>query len=310
MTAIAVLGSLNADLVTRMDRFPHPGETVVGQTFAQFSGGKGANQAVACGRLGATVSMFGALGKDMFAPKLLQSLKESNVNTDDLLHCQDIPTGMAHIWVDAQGENAIAIVAGANAQVDRDYIDSIMSKLTDASWLLLQLEIPLDGMAYLLEHLTSEKPKVILDPAPAQPLDQLPTRRIWLITPNEHELESLTNLSTDTAQGIQQACRTLLKKTGAKTILCKAGSRGAYLDDGIQFQHIPGYPVRNVDSTAAGDVFNGTLAVALSENKSLKEAINIANAAGALCVTRPGAQQSMPWRKELETFLQTQNSSK
>ena len=177
MTSIAVLGSLNADLVTQMDRYPNPGETVVAQSFAQFAGGKGANQAVACGRLGARVSMFGAIGKDMFATKLLQSLQQSNVRTEDILNCEETPTGMAHIWVDGQGENSIAIVAGANARVDNDYIEKIMPKIKQASWVLLQLEIPLDSMGYLLEKLPSETPKIILDPAPAQSLDQFPTQR-------------------------------------------------------------------------------------------------------------------------------------
>ena len=303
--SIAVLGSLNADLVIQMNRYPNPGETVVAKSFEQFSGGKGANQAVACGRLDASVSMFGAVGKDIFASKLLQSLKESNVNYNDVQHCEDTSTGMAHIWVDANGENSIAIVAGANGRVGNDYIEAVLPKLKDYAWLLLQLEIPMDSMRYLLEKLPSESPKVILDPAPAQPLTLLPTQRLWLITPNEHELQSLTGIPTVDTAGIRKACRALIEKSGAKTVLCKAGSRGAYLDDGQHFQHFPGYEVSPVDSTAAGDAFNGTLVVALSEDKSLQEAIGIANAAGALCVTRTGAQQSMPWRKELDEFLNT-----
>ncbi len=308
MTSIAVFGSLNADLVTQMDRYPNPGETIVAQSFAQFSGGKGANQAVACGRMSVAVSMFGAVGKDIFATKLLQSLKESNVKIDDLRHCENTSTGMAHIWVDAQGENSIAIVAGANARVDRDYVETVIPKIKKTSWLLLQLEIPLDAMGYMLEKLTPEAPKVILDPAPPQPLDQFPTQRVWLITPNEHELQALTGIATVEAEGIRKACRVLLERSEAKAVLCKAGRRGAYLDDGHRFQHYPGFSVRSVDSTAAGDAFNGALVVALSEAKSLKKAVVIANAAGALCVTQPGAQQSIPWRKDLDMFLQTQES--
>ena len=165
---IAVLGSLNIDLVTQVDRFPHPGETIVGRSFQQFTGGKGANQAVACGRLGADVCMFGAVGGDVFAEKLLKTLQESNVETDAIHVCEDAGTGVAHIWVDAKGENAIAIIAGANAKVDRAYVDTALSKLTGAPWLLLQLETPLEAMAYLLEQLPPYTPKIILDPAPAQ----------------------------------------------------------------------------------------------------------------------------------------------
>ena len=303
MKNIAVFGSLNADLVVQMDKYPGPGQTIVAESFAQFSGGKGANQAVACGRLGATVSMFGAVGKDIFATRLLESLEESHVKHDALRHCEDTSTGMAHIWVDAEGEKSIAIVAGANERVGTDYVKSVLPKLKAFSWLLLQLEVPLESMRYLLQKLPPDSPRVILDPAPAQPLGQLPTERLWLITPNEHELQTLTGISTVETAGIQKACRDLIEKSGARAVLCKAGSRGAFLDDGRQFQHFPGYEVRAVDSTAAGDSFNGTLAVALAEGKPLQDAIGTANAAGAMCVTRPGAQQSMPWRKELEAFI-------
>jgi ribokinase len=255
----------------------------------------------------ASVSMYGALGRDVFAPKLLQSLEESKVRVDDLLHCDDTPTGMAHIWVDATGENSIAIVPGANAQLTREYIDAVIPKIQEVPWLLMQLEVPLDAMDYLLRKLPLNTPKVILDPAPPQPVDQLFTERVWLITPNEHELQAITGLPTRTALEIQQACRRLLNDTAAEAVLCKAGSRGAYLDDGQHFRHFPGYTVRSVDSTAAGDAFNGMLAVALSENKPLEEAILLANAVGALCVTKPGAQQSLPWRKDLEAFIESQH---
>jgi len=303
MTPIAVLGSLNADLVIQMEQFPRPGETVIAQSFAQYSGGKGANQAVACGRLHAAVSMYGALGRDSFSSKLLQSLQESSVGTGDLLFCDDASTGMAHIWVDAGGENAIAIVPGANAHVAPSYIDAVLPKLREASWLLLQLEVPLATLGYLLRQLPADKPRVILDPAPAQPLDQLFTQRVWLITPNEHELHALTGLATATPAEINYACGKLRLETGVHAVLCKAGSRGAFLDDGLCFKNFPGHIVRSVDTTAAGDAFNGALAVALSEGRSLEEAIYLANAAGALCVMKPGAQQSLPWRDDLEAFI-------
>ncbi|MBF0528780.1 MAG: ribokinase [Deltaproteobacteria bacterium] len=303
MSSIAILGSLNLDFVTRMERFPRPGETVSACSFSQYTGGKGANQAVACGRLGSMVSMFGALGRDMYGPKLLQSLKESDVGTDDILFCDDAPTGMAHIWVEAGGENSIAILAGANARVSPEYVAQVLPKLKQASWLLLQLEVPLETIASLLRQLPANGPKIILDPAPAQPLDQLPLERVWLITPNEHELQTLVGLPTSTVEEIAEACRRLHATTGIGLVLCKAGDRGAYLDDGRTFRHFPGYSVPSVDSTAAGDAFNGALAVAVSEGKSLVEAIGWANAAGALCVTKAGAQQSLPWRRELEEFI-------
>jgi ribokinase len=306
MTRIAVLGSLNIDLVAQVERFPKPGETVVGRSFQQFTGGKGANQAVACGRLGTEVSMFGAVGGDVFADSLLKSLRESNVDTDRIRICEDTFSGVAHIWVDALGENAIAVIAGANANVDIDYVINEVSKLTEASWLLLQLETPLEAMAYLLEKLPTDTPKVILDPAPARSLDRFPTQRLWFVTPNEHELQWLTGMSTTTEADIRKASDALRKKTGVQAVLCKAGSRGAYLQDSYQFRYFPGYTVDAVDSTAAGDAFNGALAVALSEGKSIEAAIQFANAAGALCVKKAGAQQSMPWRKEVDAFIQSE----
>ncbi len=301
--SIAVLGSLNVDLVTQMDRYPHPGETVTARSFAQFAGGKGANQAAACGRLGAAVRLFGAVGRDHFSGKLVESLEQSRVSVDDLLMCDDAPTGTAQIWVDSEGENAIAIVAGANARVDRQYVTSTISKIKEASWLLLQLETPLESTADLLEQLPPDSPKAILDPAPARALEGLPTQRLWLVTPNEHELRSLTGIPTTTDSEIERACRLLLKMTRAAAVLCKAGDRGAYLDTGERFHHFPGYTVGSVDTTAAGDAFNGALAVSLDEGRSLEEAIAFANAAGALSVTKAGAQQSLPWRWELEAFL-------
>jgi ribokinase len=306
---IAVLGSLNIDLVAQVERFPQPGETVVGRSFQQFTGGKGANQAVACGRLGADVCMFGAVGDDVFAEKLLKTLKESNVDIDAINVCEDAGTGVAHIWVDARGENAIAIIAGANGKVDSEYVDSAISRLTVAPWLLLQLETPLESLAYLLEQLPPYTPKIILDPAPAQSLDAIPTQRIWLITPNEHELHWLTGLSTKTEADIQLASDKLIESTGVQAVLCKAGSRGAYYYDGNQFNHYPAYEVDTVDSTAAGDAFNGALAVALSEGKAMDSAIRFANAAGALCVTAEGAQQSIPLRKDVEAYLRTASPS-
>jgi ribokinase len=224
--------------------------------------------------------------------------------------CADTPTGTAQIWVDSEGENAIAIVAGANANVDHEYVASIISRIKEASWLLLQLETPPDPMADLLEQLPPESPKAILDPAPARPLKGFPTERLWLITPNEHELSSLTGIPTTTETKIEKACRRLLTMTQAAAVLCKAGGRGAYLDTGDGFRHFPGYSVGAVDTTAAGDAFNGALAVALDEGRPLEEAIAFANAAGALSVTKAGAQQSLPWRRELETFQRSALSSR
>lgn len=307
---ISVLGSLNMDLVIQMDRLPGPGETVKARSYHQFPGGKGANQAAACGKLGARVSMFGALGIDVFAKRLLKSLKDSHVETEEILGLPETPTGMAHIWVDRRGENSIAIIAGANGLIHTEYIDNIIPKIKVSDWLLLQLEIPLDAMVYLLERLPAGSPKVILDPAPVCPLEDFPTHRLELITPNEKELHRLTKMAVETENEIEKACRELFKRTAANAVLCKAGRRGAFLYDDSRFLHFPGFKIQSSDSTAAGDGFNGALAVALSEGKSLEAAIGFANGGGALSVTKKGAQTSLPTRKDLEAFLEKQNRKK
>ncbi|MDZ7703087.1 MAG: ribokinase [Trueperaceae bacterium] len=303
---IAVLGSLNVDLVTRLEHFPQPGQTLSAESFSVFAGGKGANQAAACGRLGAQVAMYGALGTDELAGRLDASLQENHVDVNAVRRLNDVATGTASIWVDATGENAIAIAAGANARVDQDYADGVIEKLNAAAYLLIQLEIPLDTMAYVLKQLADDGPKVILDPAPAQDLSRLPTERIWLLTPNEHELASLADHPTDSADAIRNASAKLSRALGLSMILCKAGARGAYLfkaDEPDDLLHIPGYDVDVVDTTAAGDAFNGALAVALAEDRPMHEAIAFANAAGALCVTREGAQPAMPSRDEVANLM-------
>jgi len=301
---VAVFGSLNIDLVSQMERFPQPGETLRAHTFATFSGGKGANQAVACGRLGTPVAMFGAVGGDGFGADLLHSLQTSHVQTDHVRRCEEVPSGVASIWVDGHGKNSIAITAGANGCVDRQYLDSVLPQLERVDWLLLQLEIPLETINALLEQLPTRRPQVVLDPAPAHELDALRTSRLALVTPNETELGTLTHLPVSNEKAIQRACRSLLEQTQAQAVVCKAGARGAYLDDGHGFYRFPGYAVRSVDSTAAGDAFNGALVSALASGESIERAINFANAAGALCVTKQGAQRSIPWRQDVESFIQ------
>jgi len=303
MSGLAVLGSLNADLVTRVEAFPRPGQTLQARAFQIHAGGKGANQAVACGQLGAPVAMYGALGRDGLAPRLLDSLQGANVRADDLLYCDDAPTGTASIWVDDAGENMIGIHAGANGRVDADYVDQILPVVARADWLLLQLEIPLAAMKHLLERLPASRPRVMLDPAPAADLGPLPTERLSLLTPNEHELAALTGEAVDTDAALERACRALRASSGAGAVVCKAGARGAYLLDEGGFRHVPGHRVDAVDTTAAGDAFNGGLAVALLEGQLLDGAVGFAHAVAALSVTRAGAQPSMPTRQAVEAFL-------
>jgi len=294
---IAVLGSVNMDLVCEVPRFPRPGETLRGRSFARYPGGKGANQAVAAARLGAEVSFFGKVGDDPFGDELLLSLKENNVNVEAVEKERNVPSGIASIWVTETGDNAIVIVSGANGQVNETYVDRVLTRLAAAKVLLLQLEIPLATVAYLLRRLPVKTPLVILDPAPAQDLSSLPLERVDIITPNRGELHALTG-----EEDLEKAAQELLAR-GVGNVVCKAGAEGAYLFNKNGRRHFPAFPVKVVDSTAAGDAFNGALAAALTEGFSLEESLRWANAAGALACTRPGAQPSLPSREELEQFL-------
>ena len=302
MTRVNVLGSLNADLVTRIDVFPSAGETRRAAGFAIHAGGKGANQAVAAAKVGADAAMFGALGEDALAGHLRTSLETAGVDATHVEVRPDAPTGTASIWVDASGENAIAIAAGANGLVDGDWVGARLKALGDCDWLLLQGEIPIGGMAHLLRRL-EDGPRVILDPAPVFDLEGFPAEGIWLITPNEHELRSIAGRETADDSGVRAACAVVHERFGIPRVLCKAGPRGAYLWTPDGFRHVPGFPVEVVDTTAAGDAFNGGLAAALAEGRELADAIPFAHAVAALAVTREGAQPALPVRREVERFL-------
>ena len=294
---IAVLGSINMDLVAEAPYFPSKGETVLGRGFARYPGGKGGNQAVAAARLGAQVSFYGKVGDDLFSHELLRSLRENGVDVNAVEHIKGTACGIASIWVTEDGENAIVYVPGANALVDTTYIDRVLPQLAAAKVLLLQFEIPLRTVAYLLRRLPPKSPMVILDPAPAQDISGLPLERVDIITPNRGELITLTG-----EEELEKAAQLLLR-FGVGKVICKASAEGAYLFEKKGFHHFPAFPIDPVDTTAAGDAFNGALAVALAEGRLVEEAIVWANAAGALAASRPGAQPSLPTRQEVETLL-------
>ena len=304
MADIHVLGSLNADLVTRIDAFPSAGETRRAESFAIHAGGKGANQAVAAGKLGADVAMFGALGDDALASHLRTSLDDAGVDATHVAVRDGVSTGTASIWVDADGENAIAIAAGANGTVDAAYVGERRDALASCRYLLLQGEIPIETMAALLDQLGSEGPRVVLDPAPVFDLNALPRGALWLATPNEHELSELTDMPTGTEDEIRAACAALRDAHEIGSVICKAGGRGSFLAAADGFHHAPAYEVDAVDTTAAGDAFNGGLAAAMVDGTPLEDALRFANAVAALAVTREGAQPAMPTRAAVETFLE------
>lgn len=295
--SVAVVGSINMDLVVEVPRMPAPGETLAGRGAEFYPGGKGANQAVAAARLGADVSLFGRVGDDPFGERLLEGLRESGVDIRGVETERDAMSGLASIWVDGAGDNAIALVAGANGRVDCDFIERHLDRIASADALLVQLEIPIESVGLLLRELPPTKPLVILDPAPARDLAGLPLSRIDMITPNERELTILGG-----SDDIEAGARRLLD-AGAANVVCTLGPDGAArFTSEAPPQRFPAPRVRVVDTTAAGDAFNGALAWALF-SRPLDDAIRFAIAAGTLATTTRGAQPSLPNRAAVAAFL-------
>ena len=289
---IAVLGSANMDVVTKVAHIPRPGETVLGKSVRRYPGGKGANQAVAAARLGESVAFFGKVGVDAFGGELLASLQGDGIDVSAVERDPDLPSGQATILVDEAGKNAIACTLGANGAVDADYVNRVFDRLRIADVILLQFEIPVASIAYLLARLPSDRPLVVVDPAPAQDVSLLPLERIDILTPNQSELLALTHVDD-----IPSAARSLLAQ-GVRAVICKAGEEGAYwiAEDTI---HVPAPAVEVIDTTAAGDAFNGALACAIM-HQPIEQAIRWAVTAGTLSTTRSGSQPSLPRRESVE----------
>lgn len=281
------------DLVANVERFPRPGETISGKSFGTFPGGKGANQAVAAARLGGDVSMLGKVGDDSFADQYLAVFREANVGTDAVGRERGVSTGIALIEVDASGENHIIIVSGANGRMDEAAIDSHSALLDACEIFLLQLEIPLPVVLHAVRAAASRGKTVVLDPAPAVPLPDTLYRYVTYLTPNEGETEVLTGVKVVDARSADRAIHVLLDR-GVTNPLIKVGRHGAYLFDGKKTELVAGFAVDTVDTTAAGDAFNGGLAVALASDFEPGRAVRFANAVGAISTTAKGAQGGMP----------------
>jgi len=304
---IAVVGSLNADLTVRVPRFPAPGETISGDGFAIVPGGKGANQAAAAGRLGGRVAMIGQVGADAQGALLREALQGAGVDTRLVAVDESAATGVAVITIDAHGENEIILAAGANGTFAPERLAPALGALRSARVVLLQLEIPLATVLRAAAEARSAGAVVILDPAPAIPIpDQLLSLADY-VTPNERELAILvggTPTGDDTPlDAVDAMARTVLAR-GAARVLVKLGARGARLVAPEMARSWPARQVHAVDTTAAGDAFNGSLAVELTEGASLDQAVRFATTAASISVTRAGAQPSLPTRSEVEAVLQ------
>lgn len=308
---IVVVGSINLDLVAATQRIPIAGETVAGLSFRTFPGGKGANQAVAAARVGGAVSMVGKLGADAFGVQLRESLEESNVNTEAV---EVVPgsSGVALITTDPKGQNAITVVAGANAQLSPTDIDANIDLIRSAGILLTQLEIPLATVDYLAAIAAQERIPLVLDPAPARFLPPSLLKSVEWLTPNETETCILLGRRPqELSENLTEDAANALLDCGSRNVILKLGEKGCYvaLSDGTR-QLLPAYSVEAVDSTAAGDAFNGAFAVALMNGLEPLESASWASAVAAISVTRPGAQASMPTASEVDRFLEESRSAK
>lgn len=293
MKNLCVIGSLNMDLVTSVDNFPKSGETIFGGSFKTFPGGKGANQAVALGRLGADVLMVGKVGEDIYGETYIETLKNNNVRYEGVHMENGISSGVAVIQVNRKGENNIVVVPGANAEVDIKYIESKWSIIEKADIFLFQLEIPIPTVIDTMKKLKAQGKTIILDPAPAAKLPDEIFKYIDYITPNETELETLVEKKIENEEDIRNAANILFNK-GVKVIIAKQGSKGASIIKKDEYVSICGFKVKTVDTTAAGDSFNAGFAFALAEGKSLEECVKFGNAVGAISTTALGAQEAMP----------------
>lgn len=299
---IIVVGSLNMDLVVRSPRHPLPGETLLGGDFRTFPGGKGANQAVAAARVGGIVSMVGRVGSDDFGAALLQNLATNGVNATHVRRDAEAATGVALITVGADGQNTIVVAPGANGRLVPGDVAAAQELFGDGDVLLLQLEIPLPAVNRAIEEAHRRDTRVVLNPAPAQPLDAALLKQVDVLVPNQSELGLLTGMAVESIEDITAAAQAL-RAQGVKNIIVTLGGEGVVVVDEMNVSQLPPYKVEVVDTTAAGDAFVGAFAVALGRGSGLVEAARWGNAAGALAVTKAGAQPSLPSRAELEQLL-------
>jgi ribokinase len=298
---IIVIGSCNTDMVIKADRLPIPGETVIGGTFLMNPGGKGANQAVAAARMGGNVTFISKTGNDVFGKQSVELYNSEGINTKYIFSDPRNPSGVALITVDAKGENCIVVASGANASLSPADIESAKAEIETGDLVLMQLEIPIETVEYAAEMASGKGIPVILNPAPARALSEQLLNRLYMITPNKTEAEILSGIKVTNWEKARQAADVISSK-GVSIVVITLGSLGAFIKENGHYHKVEAFPVKAVDTTAAGDCFSGSLCVGLSEGLSITDAVKMAAKASALTVTRMGAQSSIPYRKELSSL--------
>ena len=299
---ITVIGSSNTDMIIQVPRLPVPGETLLGGSFSTALGGKGANQAVAAARAGGEVTYIGRVGNDVFGEQALNGLKEDGINIDYAVKDPLVPTGVAQIVVDEEGKNIIVVAPGANQNLCEQDITNAGKAILASELLLLQLETPIQTVRFAAKFAFENHIRVMLNPAPAIPLDDELLSYISILTPNKLEAESLTGISITDERSVELAGRILLEH-GLARVIITLGSKGSMVIDNGGAEHVPAFRIKSVDTTAASDVFNGAMAVALAEGKNFYESVRFGNAAAAISTTRLGAQPSIPRREEIMEML-------
>jgi len=300
---IVVIGSSNTDLIVRIPRIPKPGETILGGRFMTAAGGKGANQAIAASRAGGEVSFIACLGNDDLGDEALRGFESDGLDTSHIFRETSPPSGVALIFVGDDGENSIAVAGGANMSLTPEKIRKSRQVIEASDILVVQLEIPLDSVMEAAGTASARGIPVLLNPAPALELPNVLLAQLSFLTPNESEAELLTGIPVTNSESARKAAADL-RERGVKTVIVTMGRRGAFVSSAEMEDMVPGFEVEAADTTAAGDVFNGALSVAVSERRPLPEAVRFACAAAALSVTKEGAQPSVPLRNEIESFLQ------
>jgi ribokinase len=295
---ITVVGSTNMDMVVKATHLPTPGETVLGGSFFMNPGGKGANQAVAVARLGGEATFITKIGNDVFGKQSSQLFDDEGINTSFILSDHELPSGVALITVDNSGENNIVVASGANANLLPSDVETVLKRISQIDIILLQLEIPMQTVHLVAKYTAANNIMLIVNPAPANILPPELLKNIDIITPNAKEAEMLTGVKVKNVESAEKAAAILYKK-GVKNVIVTMGKLGALVYTGGKAKMVPAPIVEAVDTTAAGDVFNGALAVALAEGQDIIKAVEFSCLASALSVTKLGAQSSIPYRNDL-----------